>query len=113
MKIVGGYLMQALNDRFGQHNNVADIRGRGLFQALEFVQSRDTNEPYAPSARFSEILKRKALDIGLAIYPNGGTIDGKTGDHVIIAPPYNSTKADVDAIVSRLAHAIDHAAETV
>lgn len=113
VKTIGSYLTQALNDRFGQHSNVADIRGRGLFQALEFVQSRNTNDPYAPAARFSEILKRKALEVGLAIYPNGGTIDGKNGDHVIIAPPYNATKADVDAIVSRLGRAVDLAAASV
>jgi adenosylmethionine-8-amino-7-oxononanoate aminotransferase len=113
VKTIGGYLTQALNDRFGQHNNVADIRGRGLFQALEFVQSRNANEPYAPALRFSEVLKRKALDVGLAIYPNGGTIDGTNGDHVIIAPPYNAKKSDVDAIVSRLGSAIDAAARSV
>lgn len=110
---VGRYLTQALIDRFCQHANVADIRGRGLFQALEFVASRDTNDPYAPKAGFSEILKRKALDAGLAIYPNGGTIDGKRGDHVIIAPPYNATRADIDAIVSRLGSAVDAAARSV
>ena len=106
VRSVGRYLAERLDDRFGQHTNVADVRGRGLFQALEFVQNRDTGEPYDPSARFSEVLKRKALDVGLAIYPNGGTIDGRNGDHVIIAPPYNATHADIDAIVARLEQAI-------
>jgi len=106
VRSVGRYLAERLDDRFGQHTNVADVRGRGLFQALEFVQDRDTAEPYDPSARFSEVLKRKALDVGLAIYPNGGTIDGRNGDHVIIAPPYNATPADIDAIVARLEQAI-------
>ncbi len=106
VRSVGRYLAERLDDRFGQHTNVADVRGRGLFQALEFVQDRDTAEPYDPSARFSEVLKRKALDVGLAIYPNGGTIDGRNGDHVIIAPPYNATHADIDAIVARLEQAI-------
>ena len=57
--------------------------------------------------RLSERLKSKALELGLAIYPNGGTIDGRLGDHVIIAPPYNATDDDIDRIVTRLGDAVD------
>ena len=57
--------------------------------------------------QFSEQLKANALALGLAIYPNGGTIDGQAGDHVIIAPPYNVTPAQIDQIVGLLGDAVD------
>ncbi len=107
VRSLGDYLNAALAERFGTHTNVANIRGRGLFQALEFVQGRNSNAAFDPSVKFSERLKLQALELGLAIYPNGGTIDGRLGDHVIIAPPYNATRADVDEIVSRLERAVN------
>ncbi len=107
VKSLGAVMTTALTARFGGHDHVANIRGRGLFQALEFVQGRNSNEPYDPSVKFSERLKLKALELGLAIYPNGGTIDGRLGDHVIIAPPYNATRADIHEIVTRLEKAVN------
>lgn len=35
----------------------------------------------------------------ISIYPGTGTVDGKSGDHVLLAPAYNVTKADVEKIV--------------
>lgn len=43
---------------------------------------------------------------GLMVYPMGGTVDGKIGDHVLLAPPFICTASDIDEIVSRLADAI-------
>ena len=44
---------------------------------------------------------------GLMCYPMGGTIDGIHGDHVLLAPPFIVTEADIDAIVERLGDAVD------
>jgi len=44
---------------------------------------------------------------GLMTYPMGGTVDGVSGDHVLLAPPFLATEADLDEIVGRLAGAID------
>lgn len=103
----GSALTASLQSRFGDHPHVADVRGRGLFQALEFVAARDTMAPFDPAVAFAARLKRTALDLGLAIYPSSGTIDGRHGDHVVIAPPYNVTAADVETIVTRLGEAVD------
>ena len=46
---------------------------------------------------------------GLMVYPMGGTIDGRRGDHVLLAPPFIITDAELDQIVERLAAAIDAA----
>lgn len=103
----------ALTERFGEHRNVGQIRGRGYFQGIEFVRDRAEREAFDPSIRFSERLKAAALDLGLAIYPNGGTIDGVKGDHVIIAPPFNATPEEIELIADLLKDALDRAVETI
>ena len=43
------------------------------------------------------------------VYPMGGTIDGRQGDHVLLAPPFIVSDAELDAIVERLRAAVDAA----
>ena len=43
---------------------------------------------------------------GLLCYPMGGTIDGRSGDHLLLAPPYIVSDGELDEIVERLAQAI-------
>ena len=43
----------------------------------------------------------------------GGTIDGKRGDHYIIAPPYIVTESEIDAIVDQLGLAVDSAIASI
>jgi adenosylmethionine-8-amino-7-oxononanoate aminotransferase len=109
VQTMGRQLETALHDRFGNHRHVGDIRGRGLFWALEFVTDRASKTPFDPALKINERVKAQAIARGLAIYPMGGTIDGKQGDHVIIAPPYIVTAADIYAIVERLGEAVDAA----
>lgn len=104
---LGPVLEGALNDRFGNHPHIGEIRGRGFFWALEFVRDRATKQPYAPSVNFTEHLKKAALDAGVLIYPSNGTIDGVQGDHVIIAPPFNTTETEIAEIVDRLGTTVD------
>lgn len=105
----GDYLRGLLTDAFGQHPHVGDIRGRGLFMALEFVQDRATRAPFAPQRRLHAALKKEAMARGLIVYPMGGTIDGQNGDHVLLAPPFIASEADLAEMVSRLTQALDAA----
>ena len=109
VRAMGARLETALTERFGNHRHVGDIRGRGLFWALEFVSDRATKKVFDPALKLNEQVKRAALANGVAIYPMGGTIDGKSGDHVVIAPPYIVTASDIDTIVDRLGSAVDAA----
>ncbi|HUB43843.1 MAG TPA: aspartate aminotransferase family protein [Acetobacteraceae bacterium] len=113
VRAMGTRLETALIERFGNHRHVGDIRGRGLFWALEFVTDRATKQEFEPALKLNERVKREALARGVAIYPMGGTIDGKRGDHVVIAPPYIATAADIDTIVARLGDAVDAAVDRV
>jgi len=109
VRAMGARLETALTERFGNHRHVGDVRGRGLFWALEFVQDRASKQVFDPALKLNERVKREAFDRGVALYPMNGTIDGKRGDHIIIAPPYIATAADIDAIVDRLGGAVDAA----
>ena len=109
VQAMGARLEAALVERFGNHRFVGDIRGHGLFWALEFVADRATKTVFDPAIKIYDRVKREALARGLAVYPMGGTIDGFQGDHVIVAPPYIATAADIDMIVDRLGAAVDAA----
>ena len=109
VRATGARLESALVERFGNHRHVGDIRGRGLFWALEFVADRATKQEFDPGLKVNERVKREALARGIAIYPMGGTIDGRRGDHAVIAPPYIATASDIDTIVERLGAAVDAA----
>jgi adenosylmethionine-8-amino-7-oxononanoate aminotransferase len=95
-------LEKLLRERFAAHPHIGDIRGRGLFFALEFLENRDEKRPFDPRLKVHERFKEHGLNVGVGIYPTGGTIDGRKGDHAIIAPPYNCTPQDIETIVDRV-----------
>jgi adenosylmethionine-8-amino-7-oxononanoate aminotransferase len=109
----GAGLRDRLSSAFGDHPHVGDIRGRGLLMALELVENRDAKEPFDPALKLHARVKTEAMARGLMVYPMGGTIDGKHGDHVLIAPPFIVTDAELDEIVVRLASALDAALASV
>ncbi|MDE2008262.1 MAG: aspartate aminotransferase family protein [Rhodospirillales bacterium] len=109
VRAMGARLETALTERFGNHRHVGDVRGRGLFWAIELVADRASKAVFDPAMKLNERVKQEALARGVATYPMGGTIDGKQGDHVIVAPPYIATAADIDTIVDRLGAAVDAA----
>ena len=105
----GAYLASRLQQRFGNHPFVGDVRGRGLFQGIELVADRGSKKPFESELRMFARVKRDAMERGLLVYPMGGTIDGIRGDHILLAPPFIVDAAAVDTIVERLADAIDAA----
>jgi adenosylmethionine-8-amino-7-oxononanoate aminotransferase len=105
----GGRLRALLLERFGPHAHVGDVRGRGLFLALELVADRTSKRPFPPERRLHARVRSEALARGLMVYAMGGTIDGQRGDHIVLAPPYIVTEADLELIVERLAAALDAA----
>ncbi|MDB5372317.1 MAG: hypothetical protein JWP04_959 [Belnapia sp.] len=109
----GALLEQRLVERFGNHRNIGDIRGRGLFWAVEFVTDRASKAVFDPALKLNERVKAEAFSRGLACYPMGGTIDGRQGDHAILAPPYIATAAQIETIVERFGAAVDAALASV
>jgi hypothetical protein len=105
----GSHLAARLKQRFGDHPHVGDIRGRGLFMAVELVADRAGKDAFDPALKLHRRIKAEAMRRGLCVYPTGGTIDGTRGDHVLLAPPYIATTAEIDMIVERLGDAVDAA----
>ena len=100
-------LAARLRARFDQHPYVGEIRGRGLFWALELVEDRASKRPFDPKRKINARLKLRALKNGLMCYPMGGSLDGVAGDHVMLAPPYIISEAQLDEAVDKLARSID------
>ncbi|MGH7987731.1 MAG: aspartate aminotransferase family protein [Candidatus Binataceae bacterium] len=98
----GADLASALGGRFGNDEHVGDIRGRGLFMAIELVRDRATKEPFDPALNLASRIKYRALENGLVCYPMGGVIDGRRGDHVMLAPPYIVERHHIGEMVDKL-----------
>jgi adenosylmethionine-8-amino-7-oxononanoate aminotransferase len=103
----GARLNTLLRERLGTHPNVGDIRGRGLLRAIELVADRASKAALPPEARTHARIKAAALQRGLLCYPMGGTVDGRQGDHVLLAPPFVCTVPQLDELVDKLAAAIE------
>ncbi|MGF1619405.1 MAG: aspartate aminotransferase family protein [Rhodomicrobiaceae bacterium] len=111
VKTLGRALNAGLQERFGNHHHVGDIRGRGCFQAIELVADRATKAPFDPAMKLHAKIKAAAMARGLMVYPMGGTIDGAQGDHVLLAPPFIADEALIGTIVERLGEAVDEGIE--
>jgi adenosylmethionine-8-amino-7-oxononanoate aminotransferase len=103
----GNKLEALLQDALGQHPHVGDLRGRGLFRGIELVQDRETLAPFDPALKLPGRLRQAAMDEGLVCYPGGGTVDGKRGDHILLAPPFIISEEELGVLVERLCATID------
>jgi adenosylmethionine-8-amino-7-oxononanoate aminotransferase len=102
----GKQLDDALRGLLGDHPHVGDIRGRGLLRGIEIVQDRGTKTPFDPARRTHAKIKAEAMARGLLVYPMGGTVDGRQGDHVMLAPPFTSSPGEISIIAERLADSV-------
>jgi len=103
----GEYLYATLTDVLGEHPNVGDIRGLGLFQGIELVEDRPSKTPLPPRLGTAGKVKKAAFEAGLICYPMAGTIDGVQGDHILLAPPFIISEAQIDELVAKLAQSIN------
>ncbi|MFI0395859.1 aspartate aminotransferase family protein [Paracoccus jiaweipingae] len=103
----GAVLAQGLAERFGDRPYVGDLRGRGLFRGIEFVADRDSKTPFDPAQKVAARLKAAAFAHGLICYPMSGTIDGRQGDHLLLAPPFIISDAQIGELLDKLELAFD------
>ncbi|MFI5446624.1 aspartate aminotransferase family protein [Polaromonas sp. UC242_47] len=105
----GDFLQQLMHHSWGEHPHIGDIRGRGLFWGIELVQDRAKKTPFDPARKLHSRIKQEAMARGLMVYPMGGTVDGRYGDHVLLAPPFISSETELAMVVDRLGSAMDAA----
>ena len=103
----GAAFGELLTNALGAHPNVGDIRGRGFFWGIELVADRASKAPFDPALKFHALIKQEAMKQGLLCYPMGGTVDGRQGDHVLLAPPYIASRRNLEDIAAHLASALD------
>ena len=92
---------------------MGDIRGRGLFVGVELVSDRQSKQPFDSALALNRKIKIAAFDAGLICYPMGGTVDGKSGDHILLAPPFIIEDSQIEELVDKLSSAVDASIEAV
>lgn len=102
----GERLRQRLVAELGDHPNVAEIRGRGLLQAIELVRDRATGEPFAAEAKAAGAVVGAGLAHGAFFYPGGCA---PAQDVVVLGPPLNASDAELDECAALLRKALDAA----
>ncbi|PCJ45630.1 MAG: aspartate aminotransferase family protein [Gammaproteobacteria bacterium] len=94
----GKQLLNCLHSSLDSNPHVGDIRGRGLFIGIELVADKITKEPFPAELKVNKLIKSTAMEDGLMCYPMGGTIDGKQGDHILLAPAFIITESQIEDI---------------
>ncbi|MBC7134926.1 MAG: aminotransferase class III-fold pyridoxal phosphate-dependent enzyme, partial [Oceanibaculum nanhaiense] len=102
VRVRGEQLRAALQERFGNHHHVGDIRGRGLFIGIELVADRATKQTFDPKLGLHNKIRLKAMEEGLMCYPGAGTVDGTHGTHILLAPPFIIDESHIAEIVEKL-----------
>ena len=103
----GHALQQGLEAALGGNEFVGDIRGRGLFRAIEIVKDRDSKKPFAIESRLHNKLKAQAMTLGLMCYPMSGTWDGVQGHHILLAPPFIIKAEEIAELVEKMTNTIE------
>lgn len=103
---MGERLGAKLKVALANHPNVGDIRGRGLFWGIEFVQDRASKEPFPKSRNLAWSIWERAFDLGLIVYYSQGCADGTNGDLIMAGPPLIINEPQLDELVSTLATAV-------
>ncbi len=98
-----GKKLDALRD----HPHVAEVRGLGLWWAVELVRDRDGNRPWPADVDFTTRVLAAGLGEGVFFYPGGS---GVAKDVVLMGPPFVIEEEQLDQMVGALGRAIDSAA---
>ena len=90
-------------------SNVGDVRGIGLLLGIEFVADKNIKAPFPVEKNFAARVGQLAAQRGLLVYPMQGSVDGISGDHLLIAPPAVITEEQIHWAVGELRDAIQEA----
>ena len=103
---LGDLLLQKLAP-LRDHPHVAEVRGIGLWTAVELVRDRDTLEHWPADVDFATRVVAAGLAEGVFFYPGGS---GSAKDIVLMGPAFVIEEEELDLMTSVLGRAIDAAA---
>ncbi len=93
----GALLFGAL-ERLRRHPLVGDIRGRGLLAGIEFLRDAKSRQPFPPEQNVAARIAEAAFAAGVITYPVQGCVDGYRGDHLLLAPPFIISEAQIELL---------------
>jgi len=85
------------------HRIVGQVRGRGMFAAVELVSDKSSRERLAPESEGAVYCRNAANASGLMVR--------QTGDAMIMAPPLVCNSEEIDSLVDKLGEALDKTAD--
>jgi adenosylmethionine-8-amino-7-oxononanoate aminotransferase len=101
-KETGAYLRAQLEERLGNHPNVGDIRGAGLFLGVEMVKDRETKETLPYDADILNGMTDEMRRLGLIIRN-----DSRGDPTTQLCPPLVITHEECDRVVDVLEHCLN------
>lgn len=111
---MGTLLLSKLHAELDPLPYVGDIRGEGLFIGIEIVANKETKAPFPPEWDVTHRVEAAALSNGLLILAGAaGLIDGVSGDHFELLPPYTIADDHLDFVVSTLRCSLETAVSEV
>ena len=97
---VGTVLKTGLDTLMRSHSCIGDVRGRGLFLGVEFVESGETLEPAPKIAQYVvEHLKKRGILL---------SSDGPDHNVIKIKPPMSFSESDAERLISELDQVLAH-----
>ena len=94
---------QSRLQQLADHRIVGQVRGRGMFAAIELVSDKGSRERLAPESAGAEFCRNMANESGLMVR--------QTGNAMIMAPPLICNTQEIDFLVERLGEALDKTAD--
>jgi adenosylmethionine-8-amino-7-oxononanoate aminotransferase len=88
---------------------VGDVRGIGLLWAIEFVAHKSSKRPFPPEQNFAGRVAAAAMKRGLLVYPMQGSVNGTSGDHLLLAPPSIIRSDEIAWSIDQLSQSIREA----
>jgi taurine--2-oxoglutarate transaminase len=109
---MGAYLGQRLNWLKARHPSIGDVRGLGLFWAIELVKNKATKQPF--NTKEDKISGRPLLvdKIAAEMAKNGVTVNSWIS-HFVIAPPLIIEKSEIDLGIAAFDNALKMADDLV
>ncbi|MEE2675035.1 MAG: aspartate aminotransferase family protein [Myxococcota bacterium] len=92
------------------HPHVAEVRGRGLLQAVEIVKDSESLDPFPAQARVTGKIVAAGLSEGVFFYPGGCD---PARDVITLGPPFIIGDEEIEAIGDALEVAIESTVERV